>query len=183
MAYWIRQSAWLMVLAASIPVGCGPIKAPRLPEPVTAPTTDVLRVDLTAASDAAARYEVIVTFVNPNLFELPMTHASYVLTVAGHSYRADAVPNTTIPAQGQVNLTLPAVISAPGLSSLGQPYEVKGTVTMQPPGQLRNLFYEMGLPMPTADFTGQGTVTGTGGGVETATEKANASPAPAPGSE
>lgn len=165
MGHWIRQTVWVLLLAV-VPVGCGPIKAPRLPERVIAPTTDVLRVDLTAASDAAASYDVLVTFVNPNLFELPMTHAAYVLTVNGHSYTADAVPNATIPAQGQVDVKLPAVIAAPGLAALGQPFEVKGTVTMQPPGQLRNLFYEMGIPMPTVDFAGQGTVTGADGGVE-----------------
>jgi len=160
----LRNILWLLIAVSLLPVGCGPLKPPRLPEPITAPTTDVLRVDLVETSAAAGQYDILVTLINPNDFELPMPHASYQLTVAGHTYSGDAVPNATMPAQGQVNMKLPAVIHSGDLQ-LGQPFEVTGTAKMNPPGQIRMLMYELGIPMPTVNFSGQGTVTGPAGGV------------------
>ncbi|MBI1370235.1 MAG: hypothetical protein GC162_16495 [Planctomycetes bacterium] len=149
----------IAVLAAMTLTGCGPIKMPRMPVPVQDPTTDIASVNLVDASEKAGKYDITITLVNPNNFELPMTFATYSLTVGERTYEGSAIPNTTLPALSQIQFTVPAVLEGP--AAAGQNFTAEGTITLNPPGQIRQLIYELGIPMPTAHFDGQGTVQST----------------------
>jgi hypothetical protein len=50
---------------------------------------------------------------------------------------------------------LPAVIR---VDELGEHYDLRGTIEMAPPGQVKQLGYDMGVPLPTVSFRGSGMV-------------------------
>jgi len=155
----IRAAACLAAsaLAATTLCACSIIKVPEWPPPITAPTSVVQRVALVDASDQAARYDITVEIFNPNTFEMSLTHVTYALTVDGQTYRTETLPNTTLSAGRVVLVTLPAVIEG-GAAGGGGSFTTSGTFQMRPPGEIRTLMYEMGIPLPTTSFSGRGGV-------------------------
>ena len=142
-------------------IGCGPIKLPSMPKALDTPGTAVAAVRLVESGPRAARYDIDVSIYNPNDVPLPMTFAEYELTVDGATYRSDALPRATAPALRRITISLPAVlvwdddVSPPA----GGTYEASGRIIMTPPGEVRRLLYEIGLPKPRMKFTGQGEIT------------------------
>ena len=119
------------------------------------PKARVTGVKIIDRSDKATRANVTVQLVNPNRTALPLTQSHYTLSIG------DAEPfsytdrlNRTLPANGSQEITLPAVF-------IGKPtgeYKVNGTVTYEPPGEIRKLMTDSGIPLPFAFFDGKGTV-------------------------
>lgn len=141
-----------------VQVGCGAFRAPQLPRIIQTPEAMVERVELVEATDEAATYHIIVTLENPNDdIALPMPISSYSLTVAGQSYRTDVVPEATVPGGRSITVVLPAVIAGPAEPAAR--FETRGWVTVNPPGQVRQIFYDIGWPRPSAAFFAQGVIT------------------------
>lgn len=148
----------LATTAALTATGCGVIKLPEAPVPIATPGVTVDRVELVDRSDAAARYLIHLTLTNPNDFALPMTDTQYELSVANaaaEAYDGDTIPNATLPASGTIRLKLPAVVKGGGE---GQ-YDVSGSIRVFPPGQLKKVGYELGIPRPRVAFASAGAVT------------------------
>ena len=150
--------AFVVLCLAAALSGCGPLKMPKLPKRVLSPLTEVRQVRLVDISDNAARYDIDVLLINRNDFPLPLTHSQYTLTIGGVKYATDTLPNATLPASRTVRITLPAVLATEdGVAPLREGrYETSGSVEMTPEGQVRQLLYEMGVPKPKANFSGQG---------------------------
>ena len=153
----MNKRAWVTFILLTVAGGCGPFKAPHLPKVVHTPDAVITAVRLVDAGDRAARFDVDVTLSNPNDFPLPLTHAKYELKIAGLAYATDVLPKTTLPAAGEITVTLPAVLRGDAPPTNGQ-YQATGRIELTPGGQVRRLFYDIGFPKPKARFTGEGVV-------------------------
>lgn len=143
----------ILVLVTGGLGGCGPLKAPELPTPIASPEAQVLSVRRVEAGTDAQRYVVVVALTNPNDVALPMLDADYRLEIGPGEYHGDTSPNATLPASGRLTIELPAVLTAEG-----DQYEVRGSLELDPPQQLKQVFYELGLPRPRANFAGRGEI-------------------------
>lgn len=151
----MMRMRWIvMVAAAGSLAGCGGKEV--VGEWTTDPVFTVEAVELTQATDAGVAGDVRVVVDNPNTVALPLTEATYELRLNGATYRGRTSPNATAPAQRQITLRLPAAVRG----EPGDRYQVSGTIHYKPPGQLREAVTDMGWPLPSASFKGQGQVTG-----------------------
>ena len=94
---------------------------------------------------------VTVELQNPNNVPLPLRRAQYTVEVAGaepFSFRDQ--PARTLPASGRQTVELAAVF--PG-DATGATCHVSGWITYEPPGEIRKLLTESGIPLPNADFS------------------------------
>lgn len=154
---------FMAATAALTTTGCNVIKLPEAPVPITTPEATVDRVELVDQSETAARYLIFLTLTNPNDFALPMTDTQYELAIAGtaaEAYDGDTIPNATLPGSGTIQLQLPAVVKG---GTPGQ-YDVSGSIRVFPPGQLKKVGYELGIPRPRVAFAAKGDVTPNIGG-------------------
>lgn len=163
----MKPAAIIAILTAALGVciapGCNVIKLPEAPVPITTPEATVDRVELVDRSETAARYLIVLTLNNPNDFALPMTDTQYELAIAGAAaepYDGDTIPNATLPASGSIQIKLPAVVRGAGE---GQ-YDLSGSIRVFPPGQLKKVGYELGIPRPRVAFAAKGDVTPNIGG-------------------
>lgn len=152
-----RAAAVAAIAMALGSTGCGIlIKLPEAPIPIKSPLAVVDRVEVVDRSDEAARYLIYVTLTNPNDVALPMTEAHYRLSVAEASadgYKSDVTPNATLPADGAIQVRLPAVLAA---GPQDGEFEVGGSIRVYPPGQIKKVGYDLGWPRPTVSFSGKG---------------------------
>ena len=156
----LHSAPTFLALAAALAIaGCSAVKLPQPPVPVQTPAATVSSGVRTATSREAGRYLITVRLENPNDFPLPITRADYTLTVGQARYEGDLIPPATLPALGSVHIELPAVLVA-GESSAATDaaYETSGTVQLYPPGEIRALMHDLGLPLPTASFSGAGPI-------------------------
>jgi hypothetical protein len=122
---------------------------------ISTPKAHVTGVKIIDRSDTATRADITVQLINPNRTPLPLIKSHYTLNIEGaepFSY-TDRL-NRTLPASGSQEITLPAVF-------IGKPtgnYKVDGTVTYQPPGEIRKLMTDSGIPLPFTFFDGEGKV-------------------------
>jgi len=123
---------------------------------VAGPTAEVEALELTAASPAATTGNLIVKLTNPNDAPLPLPMAQYTVTLGGTTYSTDTVPNATLPALGEQRIVLPVVFTEPANTS----FDARGSVTYIPPGEIRALLSDIGIPLPTASFNGSGDAMG-----------------------
>jgi hypothetical protein len=147
----------MLCLLAACLGGCG-LSAPKLPTPIAMPEVKIEAVHLMDSGPEGSRYQIALAMSNPNDEALPLTFAWYALSVAGgqSEYQGDGLPNATLPAGGSIRFVLPAVVASSG--QVGQNYQATGSIQMRPPGQIKNVFYELGLPLPRASFNGSGAV-------------------------
>lgn len=147
----------LCPLAASLG-GCGLLSAPKLPTPISTPEVRIQSVHLMESSAEGSRYRIDLLLNNPNDEPLPLTFAWYALSIGGSQarYEGDNLPNATLPAGSQVKFSLPAVVAASG--AVGQSFDVSGSIQMHPGGQIKNVFYELGMPLPRAGFQSSGSI-------------------------
>lgn len=146
----MRRVLFLLLLCLAPMTGCAIVRPPD---------ATVESVRLVGASDEGARYLVTVHLKNPNDVDLPLRKAQLSLRVAEvGSYAFDAIPNHTLPANGEQTVTLAAAMATePGEQSAGK-YSVSGHLTYQPPGEIPKLFTDAGFPRPRANFGASGDV-------------------------
>jgi hypothetical protein len=139
-----------MVAAAMLLCGCAVVKRPP---------ANVTSVAVTEQTDQGGRIEVVVDLVNPNDdTPLPMPRAIYTVTVGDDkTFHFEQIPAATLPAAGVQTLTLPAAF-ADAAPLAGQPYRVTGRVEYTPPGEIRRILTDSGLPLPSSPFSAQGTL-------------------------
>jgi len=123
---------------------------------VQSPSAAVQSVELTEVSEAGAAAHVVVELTNPNDVPLPLPIANYRVRLGETDYKGDSHPNATIPANGSQRIALPFAVS-------GQPggkYRVTGSITYRPPGEIRQLLTDIGIPLPWITLNASGDVTG-----------------------
>jgi hypothetical protein len=82
--------------------------------------------------------------------------AQYRVRLGEVEYKGDTHPNATIPAHGSQRLTLPFAVSG----RPGDAYRVTGSITYRPPGEIRQLLTDIGIPLPWITINATGQVTG-----------------------
>ncbi len=125
-------------------------------KPVSA-RVDSVRID----EQTAEGVRVLVTVVaeNPNDVPLPVVRAKYEVDLAGaEPFKFTDLPAVSVPANGVQTVTLPAALAKGGGDAAGTSYRVSGGLIYEPPGEIRKLMTEYGIPLPSASFKDEGTL-------------------------
>ena len=123
---------------------------------VESPTTQVQGVEVTRVTDHGTSVDVTVLMENPNDVPLPLRASSYRVTIDGvGDFDFTDRLAYTIPANGQQVVVLPAAFATQGQDVASRPARVTGSVTYEPPGEMRAILTESGIPLPTAAFSSQ----------------------------
>jgi len=141
----MSRFGWLVVCSLALMTGCSsnlkPVKA----------RVDSVTVD--ERTEQGVRVLVTVFAENPNDVPLPIVKARYQVEMAGaESFAFTELPKATLPANGTQTITLPAAFATEGGNAAGQLYKVKGQLTYEPPGEIRKLLTEYGVPLPSTAF-------------------------------
>ena len=130
---------------------------PKPPTILKAPVTSILSVALSEQTDAGVRVEVVIELVNENDVPLPLITSNYRISVgSAGSFAFIDQTNCTVPAHGTQTLTLPAAFAHGGANLHGAPYDVSGAISFKPPGEVREVMTESGIPLPRSSFAGKG---------------------------
>ena len=135
--------------------GCAGLSRMRGPH-IDSPTIEVGEVRLVDQTAEGARVQLTVVLVNPNPTALPLVTNAYRVTVAGKTFAFTESVRRTLPAQGRQTLTLSAAFATGNADMAGAAYRVTGSVEYHPPGQLRRIMYDSGVPRPTVGYATSG---------------------------
>lgn len=145
-------------------VGCGTIKKVKtaITDPLRSPEASVVDASVVEQTAEGARVVIRVAVTNPNNVPLPLVSSSYTLDVNGTSYAFTQPPNHTLPRRensgGKQTLELYAALPTNGQNLTGAGYRVNGSVTYQPPGEIRKVLTDSYVPLPWVSFNGEGTL-------------------------
>jgi len=160
------------VLLAGFLTGCGDKLI------VATPVVTLDGVEIVDRTSEGARALIHLTVANDGDVPLPLTDAGYTLTLANATYSGGTNPNATLPAKGSQAITLPAAVTgSPAEVPNGCSYTLSGSIHYEPPGQIRQVLTDMGVPLPSVSFNGNGNTTGS------PTERAAIEDKPAPQTE
>lgn len=144
-----------MLVIVLVLAGCT-LKVPRY-IPVQTPLAEVKSVAVTDVSEEGARVEVTVELHNPNDHALPLRISQYTLRIDGMGEMSlRDQPPVTVPARGSRRMVLPASLVTEGQPLQGHAYVFTGKVTYEPPGEIRKVMTDSGVPLPSAAFRGEG---------------------------
>ena len=150
-----------LVVAGLLPVlgGCALTDVDQMF--VAQPRAQVKAVRLIEQTNEGARVEVVVTLKNANDVPLPLVASACSMSVAGRSpYRSATDPNAVLPAASTQEIVIPLAFATPEPESAvtDAAYSISGSVTYEPPGQMRKLLTESGVPLPQVLFSGTGRI-------------------------
>ncbi len=148
---------FIMLMLAAV-AGCqrqGPRTTPWYK--IRQPEVEIVAVNLTEQTEQGARIEVTARLTNPNEVALPLKR--YHLT-----FDADHRPavtfrdlsNRTLPAQGEQLVVMPLALATGAGNLTDGAYRVSGWIHYEPPGEIRRLLTESGIPLPSAAFRKEG---------------------------
>ena len=146
----IRKVLTAAALALSLAlVGCDDLKS------VEKPSTRVLSARLVDETDEGARILVEVELTHKNKVALPLVNADYSGEIQGiGDYDGQDLPNRTLPINSRQVVTLPMVYRTDEPVT-GLAIDVSGNIEYQPPGEIRKLLTESGIPLPKTGFSGR----------------------------
>lgn len=138
----------LAVLFAAVLVGCDGLQKPE---------ARVTRVALAERTPEGLRVEMTVAVVNPNDTPLPVRWADYAVEVDEvGAFAFEGMPAVTLPPNGTQTFTLAAAFADGEAPVVGRAYRVSGAVGYEPPGEVRELFTQYGVPLPAVEFGARG---------------------------
>jgi len=148
----MRYLALMCVLTLGLNViGCSQFQAMQPPQ------LQVQAMKIAQQTEEGARIEITLLLQNPNDKALPLTYTDYRVEVPGVGVFAFGdETNRTLPAGGTQTVVLPAALATRGRELHGIPCVVSGSVSYDPPGQLRKILTESGVPLPSVNFTSTG---------------------------
>ncbi|WP_428389783.1 hypothetical protein [Mucisphaera sp.] len=139
--------ALVLVGLAAVSVGC---LAPR-------PELEVSRVEVLESSSEGASVLVVLAMENPWDEPVQLGWVDFTVSVEGGASFSDRdLPAASLPASGVQTIELLAALSTEGGAVMGQPFKASGKVTYTPPGDLRVVMTETGIPLPRAEFSYSG---------------------------
>ena len=151
----------LLALLAFVTAGCRMADKFKV-ESVPKPKAQVAAVRLTEHTGEGMRIEITVELTNKCDVALPLVASDYTVGLGGRrSVAFTNAPNRTLPAGGTQTVTLPAVVaiaqagtgdSVDGLGAAGAPVTIAGSITYEPPGEIRLLLTESKVPLPSVSF-------------------------------
>ncbi|MEM1213400.1 MAG: hypothetical protein AAGI68_14020 [Planctomycetota bacterium] len=117
------------------------------------PSATVTGAYVTATGPEAASVDIVLALKNPQAVELPVRFGDLRLrTDAGATPTIETRPQVTMPPGGVATVTLQGVARHDGQGLVGQPLNVNGSLTYEPPGELRQILTDTGVPLPTIGF-------------------------------
>lgn len=140
---------------------------------VEPPQAQVAIVRLIEQTPQAAKLEIELNLANPNLVALPVIQCDYTLKLTEGQASNAAAAHTftdqlhhTLPGGvkeggsriGRQTVTLPATVPAAAYDLKGAWYDVQGTISYEPPGEVPKLLHEFNGRLPTFHFKGSGRV-------------------------
>lgn len=147
----MRTTAWILAAALLTAMGCASGKS------FVDPIAKVTSVRVAEQTAEGARVEVTLTLENPNDVALPLKNTRFRMVVDGaEAFVFDDPSDRTLPSNGGQTLVLPAAFATDGKAAQGADYQVRGSVTYNPPGTFRRLLTEFEVPLPTVDFSSSG---------------------------
>lgn len=122
-------------------------------------TARVDAVSIDEQTEQGVRLLVTIVTENPNNVQLPIVRAKYKIELAGaEPFEFTDLPKATLPGNGTQTITLPAAFSLQGGDASGRQLEINGHLIYEPPGEIRKLLTEYGVPLPSAEFKTKGTL-------------------------
>ena len=133
---------------ALVMVGCTGVQQPRV---------DVRSPQLLQTTQDGGRMSVTLELTNPNAEPLSLPRAFYALSVEGlGTYRFEGKPNAALPPRGSQQVSFAGAIAAAPAEWQGRRYRVNGRIEFEPPGQIREMLTESGVPLPSITFEQEG---------------------------
>ena len=124
---------------------------------VERPATRVVGIEVLEQTDEGMRLAVTVELTNTNDVALPLVSADYHVQLEGlDGSRFEDEPHRTVPARGTQQVRLTAALPTGGGDLSGAGYAVRGSITYQPPGELREVLTGSYVPLPSTQFSGRG---------------------------
>ncbi|MEM6552247.1 MAG: hypothetical protein AAF750_08985 [Planctomycetota bacterium] len=118
------------------------------------PSATVTGAYVTATGPDAASVNIVLALENPQAVELPVRFGDLRLrTGAGTTPTIETRPHVTMPPKGIATVTLQGVAKHNGQGLVGQPLTVTGSLTYEPPGELRQMLTDTGFPLPDIGFS------------------------------
>ncbi len=153
-----RVGSIVIALVLVILAGCQSTgEKRRFLDLVDTPTATVEKVEVLDQSTEAVRVAITIRMANKNDVPLPLTIARYSVTLPGvGKYQGDQRPQATIPAESEQTFVLTAAIPTGGEVLSTDEWRANGSVEYEPPGEIRMLMTESGVPLPTSGFRGSG---------------------------
>ena len=141
----------LILLLICLTAGCGLTPDPDI---------EVASVELLDTSPEGARLRIVLAVTNTINEPVELESMSYRLKIDQvDPFEVEDQPSATLPSGGTQRLDLYAAVpTAAGNDLIGRDYRVSGTLTYDPPGDLRVVLTETGVPLPWVGFAGRGAV-------------------------
>ncbi len=131
---------------------------------VTTPTYELRGVEVVEQGERGASLRAVLVIRNPNAVGLPLRVSGVSIALEGlGSYAYDAMPAVSLPPSGEQVVLLPmAVALRRGASAEGAAYALSASLSFEPPGEVRRVLTDSGVPLPVVSVSESGTVGGRG---------------------
>jgi hypothetical protein len=129
---------------------------------IESPVAEVVSAKVVQQTGDGVRVEVTVLLTQSNKVPLPLPKASADITVGNNGSREiKDDPHRTLPVGGDQGtgkqlVVLPIAFPASAGVAPGASYNISGSITFEPPGEVRRVLTESGVPLPTAGFSKSG---------------------------
>lgn len=134
--------------------GCALVQFSKRVEP---PMVDVMRVALAEQSEEGVVVHAMIRVQNPNDVPLPLVASEYtVLLDPNHSFTFDDKLQQMLAAKGIQELRLSAAFATKGQAVAEATYHIRGLVRYEPPGQIRRILTDSGIPLPAVAYSETG---------------------------
>lgn len=145
------RDAWFALILLALPLwvgGCVVVDAVQ-EGLVDAPSAEVLGVSVVDVGERSAALEAAVRLSNPNDVELPVESVRVRMVGPGGESFASAVPVTvSMPPNGSEVMQVRGVLPTGNGDVVGEQVRVSVTVRWVPPGEVRAILTETGVPLP-----------------------------------
>ncbi len=154
----MRQVVFLLTLLCLL-ISSGGCKAIASLTSIKNPTAKVTAVELAEQSAQGAVVRVTVQIENTNGVALPIITNQYTFVVAGMKpFVFLDKPKRTLPGRRMQTLELVAAFDTGGKDVTGAAYRVSGKLEYQPPGQIRRIMTDSGIPLPSVSYAASGKI-------------------------
>lgn len=136
------------------------------PNDLIAPSAKVVAIAVVDQSAEGVRIQATIELKSDNTYPLPLVKCDYSVTLAGVGvFTFSERPNRAIPAKRtDINagpakqiVTLIAAFATQA-DVKGRSCTVGGSVTYEPPGEIRRIMTETAVPLPSVTFSGTATL-------------------------
>lgn len=129
---------------------------------VEEPEVEIVDLSVARRTGEGVAFAVTVELTNRNQVALPVAEVLLSLEVEGlGAFRAPSPPRVSMPPEGSVTMVLRVSLPAPvpsDASLAGRAYRCAVSTRYVPPGELRQIGTESGLPLPVSHSAIRGTL-------------------------